>query len=306
MSRTRYLIAPGIAVFLTLGSGITVAHTGIDQQIMATTQLIETSPGDYHHLLKRAELYRRHGEWSKAETDIAAAVAVGPDAVTRASHYYLGRIYLDAGLPQKARAHLLLFVEQVPEHADAVLLLARSSRQLGILHEARAQYLSALGFETVISPELIVEYASILVEMGEVDLVLAFLDKENARRGRLVSIQQYAIQIALSANRFNDARRLVEDLPSAIGQQPRWLMLAGDIDYLAGHHAEALQLWKQSLIAIESLPVYRAETPALLVQRERLEVRMAGGVNARLKIAIDNSAGTGGLFISASMLTAPR
>ena len=53
MNRTRHLIAPGIAILLTLGSGIAVAHTAIDQQIMMITQRIETSPGDYRHLLKR-------------------------------------------------------------------------------------------------------------------------------------------------------------------------------------------------------------------------------------------------------------
>ena len=306
MNRTRHLIAPGIAILLILGSGIAVAHTAIDQQIVMTTQRIATSPGDYRHLLKRADLYRRHGEWSKAEADIAAAVAVAPDEATPASLYYSGRIYLDAGLPQKARAHLMLFVEQVPEHAEARLLLARSNRQLGSLSDARDQYLAALGMKGVISPELIIEYASILVELGEVDVALAFLNEENAMRGQLVSLQQYAIQIALFANQYIIARQLVKDLPVAVRQQPRWLMLAGDIDYLAGHPAEALHSWEQSLTAIQSLPVYRAETPAIIAQRDGLKVRLAGVANARLKIAIVNSADTAKLFTSATVLAASR
>ncbi len=306
MSRARHLIALGTGVLLTLGSGITVAHTAIDQQIMRATRLINSAPGDHRYLLKRAELYRRHGEWPKAEADIAAAVAAGLDERTSVSHYYLGRIYLDANLPQKARAHLMSFVEQVPEHAEARLLLARSYRQLGMLSDARDQYLVALGIKTVISPELIIEYASSLVESGEIDMALDFLSKENAMRGQLVAIQQYAIQLALSANRLSDARRLVRSLPSEVGRQPRWLMLAGDIEYLAGHPTQALQSWKQSLIAIESLPVYRAETPAVIAQREGLEVRLTGGTDARLKIAIVNSANPAGLFTSATMPTYTR
>jgi predicted Zn-dependent protease len=188
-----------------------LAHDGVHEQLERATKRIAAEPRNAALYLHRGELYRLHREWESARADYARAAKLDPsmDLVDFAR----GRMELEAGRLAEARTALDRFLGRNPGHGEARLTRARTLVQLKKQAESIADYDAAIAHAAQPTPDLYHERAKVLAELGRTADALRGLDEGMSRLGTLVSLQRLAIDVALSAGRYDDALARTATLP---------------------------------------------------------------------------------------------
>jgi tetratricopeptide (TPR) repeat protein len=195
------------------------AHESLDAQIDALTQQLMASPREASLYLQRGELYRLHRDWDAAGRDYASAARFEPQRATiplcRAA------LALDRGTPAAALACLDRYLEAHPADAAALELRSRVHRALGDAAAAVADLSRAIEAEASPRPDWILQRARWLSAPPLADwrAALAGLDAGIARLGPLVSLEEAAIALELSANRPQAARGRLAHIESQAGPQ---------------------------------------------------------------------------------------
>jgi predicted Zn-dependent protease len=243
-----------------------LAHLDVDQQIAVVDKLLEARPEDPTLYLRRGELHRIHKDWKAAEKDYLQARTLNPDL--DAVEYCLGRMRLEAGDPQRAVEHLDRYLEIRPEDARGRIALGRALVKLGRYVAAADEFSAALASagEGLSQPEIYLERARALAAAGpeHLDRALQGLDEGLEKLGEPVTLQLYAVELEVSAGRFDPALRRLDRLAAGSVRKEPWLMRKGAVLEAAGRPNEAGAVYRRALDAIDSLPASRRDSRAVL------------------------------------------
>jgi predicted Zn-dependent protease len=255
-SRCWVLAAGLIAVWIG-APAMVLAHADILERITALDREIREGPQSAALYLKRGELHRLHRDWPAALADYEQAARLEPQ--NPAVNYYRGRMWLEAGEPERARPALDRFLAARPDHADALLTRSRALAYLGERLAAAGDLTRAIALLDAPTPEVYLERARLLRAEGPdyTDRALAGLDEGIARLGPMVTLIQFAIELERAHGRYLSALDRLDGLPEGPAGQPAWLRVRGDLLLAAGKREEARAAYAAGLEVIESHPPAR-------------------------------------------------
>jgi hypothetical protein len=127
---------------LALVHGSAFGHAEIAERIAAVDARIAAAPRSAELFVKRAELYRIHGDRIAAAEDYDRAASIDP--LLEVVHLGRGHLLLDGGLPSEAARELDLYLAKNPHDARALSLRARAASQVGNPKQATALWDAAL------------------------------------------------------------------------------------------------------------------------------------------------------------------
>lgn len=267
--RFRVFVAGFVAVWIG-NPGIVLAHADILERIILLNREIRESPPSAALYLKRGELHRLHRNWPAALIDYEQAARLEPQNPTVS--YYRGRMWFEAGQPERAKPALDRFLAVRPDHADALLVRSRVLAVLGARLSAVDDLTRVITLLDPPTPEVYLERARLLEAQGGtyIDRALAGLDEGIAQLGPLVTLVQFAIEVEQRRGRYLSALARLDGLPRNITAQAPWLGLRGDLLLAAGRIKEARAAYAAGLAIIESY----TSTRRALRATQRVETRL--------------------------------
>lgn len=254
MNRTHHLFV--VVVFAAASAAW--AHGELHEAIEATSAAIVRAPDDAALWLRRAELRRKHGEWSAAESDYAKARALRPDLEIVA----LGLAQMRVAQGREGEALELAddFLAKSPAHADARLLRAGILEKRGDWKKADADLAAAVAASA--EPHYATKRAALLERHGQSGAAVRCLDEASRARGGVPLLEQQALEIEERAGKTDAALRRLEDF---IGREPRrdiWLARKARLLEKTGRAVEARDAWRKAGDAFEKLPANRRDSEA--------------------------------------------
>ncbi|HKQ59334.1 MAG TPA: metallophosphoesterase [Candidatus Eisenbacteria bacterium] len=191
-----------------------LAHEDVAVPIDRLSQSIAANPGDATLWLARGEYRRIQGDLAGARADYDEAAKRQPSlpglALGRAS------LALDAGVPREARRLLDAALEQHPGDPEALLLRSRALIALRERQAAIADLSALIAAAPRPDPDLCLERARLQVYAGDRDAALRGLDEARAKLGAIPSLELYAIDLELAADRPVQARERLDVLASTL------------------------------------------------------------------------------------------
>jgi hypothetical protein len=127
---------------LALVHGSASGHAEFADRIAAVNARITAAPRDAELLVRRAELYRIHGDWVAAAADYDRAADIDPALAV--VHFGRGHLLLDEGLPVEAAHELDLYLGKNLHDARAMALRARAASEGGDPRTAMLFWYAAL------------------------------------------------------------------------------------------------------------------------------------------------------------------
>jgi predicted Zn-dependent protease len=263
----------GVAwLMVLLAATPALAHGSFHEQIAAANERVARLPGDAQALLARGELFRQHGDFEAALADFGAVARLQPanDAVD----LLRGRTLVDAGRPQMAKSYLDRYLARHPDHAPALLERARAHEAQGARQAAADDYERALPLMPSPTPDDYLRRMRAQVVAGRQQAALRGLDEGMVRLGPIVSLQLPAIELDVSARRFDDALARLDRLAARSPRKETHDERRGEILLKAGRRQEARQAFRAALDAVTSLPPGLRATAAMADLEARLRRRL--------------------------------
>ena len=249
--------------FLDAGiPGRVFAHGDLHDQIDGVSDRLAHDPNNAALLLRRAELYRLHGEWENALKDVDRVSQVDPKPGR--SDLLRAKILVDAGQLQAARTALNQFLERQPNHVDGLITRALLLVKLGSGSLAAQDYSRAIAASPRPEPDYYLKRAEALrratpPQLGE---ALAGLDEGIRKLGPLVTLELAAIDVEVALRNYDRALTRLDTARRTSARQESWLVRRAEILAAAGRIAEADKAYGEALKAIVSLPPHLRKTEA--------------------------------------------
>ena len=253
------------------------AHQPTSDQIAALTTEIRSNPRDASPLLRRGELYRVQGAWASAEADFEGARRIDP--ALAAVDLSLGRLYLNAGRADSAKASLDRYLERRPGNVAGLALRARALIGLGDPAGALLDWDSAIaaaGKNGTLRPQFYLARAEALLAADPTSLAAA-LEGVEARIGALhapVTLQLKAIDLEVALGRIEEAISRIAGLESHAERKESWAARRARILEAAGRRDEALAAWRDAESALKRLSASRRSPPAMSVLDNEITVAL--------------------------------
>jgi tetratricopeptide (TPR) repeat protein len=230
------------------------AHGDTHLQIADLNRQIETNANSAPLFLRRGELFRLDGNWTNALSDLERALKLDPEL--HLAQLERGRVYFDAGQPEKADQVLSQFRRIEPTNAVARLTRARTLLWLGQNTPAIADYNAAIQNSPNPGPDLFLERAGAYRSLKESGLepALAGLLEGIRHHGPIVTLEMAALDLEVELKRWDAALKRLDQLSNAAPRRDRWLMRRAEILERAGRAPEALNAWKEARKEFEALP----------------------------------------------------
>src|SRR3954464_10945281 len=186
----KYLSITLILLCSTLAG---LGHGDMHLQIQEVTKELEKQPRNAPLYLKRAELFRSHGDFDSANADLDRVAVLEPKM--EVLPLARGRLYYEVNWPQSAKMALDYFLRAHTNHVEALTLRARCLVKLGQRLDGVRDYTRAIEWAADPQPELYLERAQALNDEGPVHYPEAVKGLEDGMKkmGPLVTLQLYAI-----------------------------------------------------------------------------------------------------------------
>lgn len=268
-------LAWGLCLLMGMAPAIGWAHGDTHGMILAVTQELQQRPNDPELYYRRGELYRRHGLFDLAWTDLETAHRLGTNRVM--IDFSRGLLLSEAKWPVSAKLYLDRFLAAEPKHVPALAARARVFLQLTNKEAAIKDLTSAIQNLTDPQPDLYVERAQVQSEIGEAGMkdALRGLEEGLKRLGSVITLELYSLDLELKLTQTNAA---LARLDKIIAQSPRkeaWCAKKGDILQNAGRWAEAKTAFAEAIRHLEKLPASRRNVPALQELANRIHAAQA-------------------------------
>lgn len=272
--RFLWLAALGVGATLALASPGR-AHQQIGLALEQLDAEIIDHPDDADLYIQRGELYRLNREWALAEVDFSKAVDLAPDNPDL--QFHLGRLWLEAGRPERARSALDRFVAAHPDHVEGLVIRGRILGALDLRLAAAADYDRVIAILDPPEPEHYLQRARWLIAEGgaQVDAALGGIDEAIARLGPIVALITVAIDVETGRGRYDAALERFASLPMVLAGRPNWLARRGDVLRAAGRDRAASAAYADALASIEELSAKRRTVEATVALEARLRRLLA-------------------------------
>ena len=262
-----------VSFVLLLGTPLlATSHEDLDLQIADVKQKIESAPDDYRLHVKLGELHGMHADWPLAVISLMHAQSLASDTAATDLDLKIGESLYRAGSPNKALPFVGRFLDAHTDSSDGWRIQANILGSLNETNAALASFDRSIRIARVPTPELYYERARFLEgRPNRIDELLAGIDDGIARLGPLSSLLEYAINIELQRENYSAAVARMDALPDSMRQQPRWLFRRSTTLLKLGHAAEAKQVNRTALNAIDDLPAGRRNTQAYAALRSEID-----------------------------------
>jgi tetratricopeptide (TPR) repeat protein len=257
----------GIAVLLLFAAAL-AAHGDLHERITVLSAAIAADPGNAQLLLERAELYRQHGEWDLALSDVVAAEQRADAGACALLH---GRILIDAGRMHEAVPMLDRFLTASPTHAEAHLLRARAQEALGDHRAAAEDFRLAIAVLAQPEPEHYLGWARALADDGQMDAAVQALDTGMAKLGPVLSLADTAVAYEQRLGRHAAALARIEALRPHLPRAELYLLRRARALEGAGRSPEAHTDYAAAAAALATLPEGRQATALVQQLREAID-----------------------------------
>ncbi len=198
------------------------AHQELLSQIESLDAQLLERPGDPVLLLKRGDLYRRHGDYDAAQQDFAAAGQATPPPPDL--DFFAGRLQLEAGRPDAALMSFNRYLAAHPGHVKSLTLRAEVFMALDQPVKAATDLGQAIGRSQNPSPGLFRQQALAFVSAGAGRWPDArtVIEDGLSRFPAEVSLLGLGTDLALALDDAESARQYISNLPAAVREFPQW------------------------------------------------------------------------------------
>lgn len=277
LTRFRFIEGSFLAALgLVLSAISSPGHGDSHEMIQAVTAEIQQKPRDPDLYFRRAELYRRHGDFDLALADYNAVERWSKSVET--IDLVKGLLFSEAKWPNTAKSHLDQFLAQHPNHAIGLTARAQVFLQLQDREAAVKDFTSAIQASAEPRPELFIQRAE--ARLGEkrdhIPEALKGLDEGIARLGQVVTLQLYAIDLELRQSQTNAALNRLDALLAKSPRKETWYARKGEILHQASRWNEARDAYSQALEHLKTLPAAKRNVPAM----QELERRIRAALEA--------------------------
>ena len=272
----RALTCAGLILGLALPPAAR-AHGDRDARLAAVSRKIAAAPRDAALYLARGELRRVRREWTQALSDYGRAAALDPRMT--AVDLCRATLWLDAGLPGRARPLLERFLRTAPHHAAARLALARAHAETGRAGDAARELSRAIADDRDPRPELYLAHAALLeAGSGGREEALGALDRGVARLGSIVTLELAAVALELDLGRTDGALARIARIEAQSDRKEPWTLRRGEILERAGRCEDARRLYAAALarLAPSGAPERGPDAAAANVLETRLRALPSG------------------------------
>lgn len=252
-----------------------LAHEDLELQIAELTRRMEREGPSAELYYRRAELHRLHEDWPAARADYDRAERLDPGLAE--VDLGRGRAWRGAGNPGRAEEALARFLSRRPDHAGALLELARARLALGRPAEAARDYARALALLPEPKPDFFLERARAQEAAGDRAGAIEGLEEGMKRVGRIVTLEAAALELEIAEGRLDAALGRLDRLAAATPRPEAWLVRRGEVLRRAGRTAEAEAAFRAALAALESLPPARRVVKSVRDLEARARAGLAPG-----------------------------
>lgn len=215
-------IWPAFISLLLLASGLLLAHSDLDLQIEKLSVDISRHPADTELLLKRGDLYRRHGDWEAGRTDFEKVRELQPDHPR--VDWFEGRLLVASGEYSEGEAMLSRFLLNSPDHSGAHQARAVAREHLHEPLKAAKDYRAAISTSKHPSPSL---YRSLVLSyvsagIGHIDAAISATDQGLGRFPFEVSLLGLGTDLSLSRSDVQMAAKYMAGVQPGLRILPQW------------------------------------------------------------------------------------
>ena len=245
------------------------AHGDLHDQIAAVSSEIGIHPTSLL-FVKRAELYRLHGEPESALVDCkkAAFLPSAPPLL----YFVQGKTYFDLKRYSEAKLAFDRFIDANPGAGEAYVFRARTDAQMNDWASAEINYSNALQILTAPQPDYYVERAQAQKQQKKVIEAIAGLNDGIQRLGSIPQLELPAIDLEIELKRFDSALRRVDKLASQSPRKEAWLVRKAEILVTADRRSDAENVLNEALKQIELLPAGRRQSSSAIETKVRSEL----------------------------------
>ena len=262
------------AFSLLLANTAAFSHGDLISSINAVTEQIELDNADPDLYFKRAELYRRHLDWSSAANDYDSAKKLGFDLTELL--FYRGRMHFEAGQYTLAESLLDAHLVQSPNSAKALLVRADIPTRDPL--EAVEDIDLALKLVRTQTPDMFLDRAKLTIKAGpeHFDRMISGIQEGIDTLGPLVSLISFGVTQCETTQQHQMGVVLIATLPEKVRKQANWQARLGDLHSASNDPITARVHYLAALGAIEALPFSRRKTRAMLQLEEQIRTALGG------------------------------
>lgn len=167
------------------------------------------------------------------------------------------RICCDAGHAQEAFEAIQTFLQSEPQHAEGLLIRARSRARLGQTEEAVVDYGAAINKSLAPTPDMFLERAHLQARLGKLTEAVQGLDEAISNTPFASPLQLTAIEYDRQREAFDSALTRVDGLVARYPVKEPWLTLRAEVLEQAGRTSDAEKTFRQVIQGIEVYPPVR-------------------------------------------------
>lgn len=258
--RCRCIAAAALIVITVAVSPRLAAHPALEVQLQQLDGAIALAPENAELLLRRAELFRLHGQLNEALNDLDAVQRVGPGTANLA--YHRARLFRDMKRYEDALRLIEYYDKEHPGSPEAHFLRAGIHRELEQRERSIEAFKKGLALVTRPTPDHYIELATMQRSNGDSNAALTTIDQGIGTLGPIISLELAAVNIALQDGLFDSALWRIDRLKAAGMQEESRLMWRARTLAKAGRGTEANATYVAARNAIVAQSVQRQAMPA--------------------------------------------
>ena len=268
LRRTTGWMASCLAVVMMhLTSPVAAAHGTHDALMKQANEELAEQPTDGGKWYKRALLQFDHEDWPESLSDLEKTEELAPGAFPVL--WMRGQISDKQGKPTEAKARFDEFLSSSPTHWGALASRARVEVKLGLHDAALEDYRQVLANNPKPEPEIYNEVAQALAARNLTDEALVVLENGGSRLGSISSLQMRALEIEVSAERWDAALVRVDAIQKSALRPEPWMMKRASIFAAAGRLGESRVAWQSLIAHLAALPASERDSHSMSLIAEQ-------------------------------------
>jgi len=236
------------------------AHQDLLLQIEQLDHQISKDPQNTELLIRRGDLYRRHGDWRAAESDFQTVRKLSPNHSS--IDFFEGRLLVTSGQNEEGVVFLTRLLGQNDQHSGAYRVRAEARWILQQPLLAARDYQLAINNSERPSPSLYRSLVLSLVATGAdyIDEAITAVNDGLNRFAGEISLLGLGVDLSLSQKDILQAQLYLEKVPSRLKALPQWQFRQVILVCIKGDAEMAAERFSLMLTELQSNGSQRAGT----------------------------------------------